>query len=967
MRSLRIFRLVLPLALLLASFTPFSRAAVQDRIVSVNNGSRVSLHGTISGRVKHSMDLGSAPQNQKLESMSLHFSMTSAQQADLTQLLAAQLAPGSPSYHQWLTPEQAAAQFGLSTTDVAKVSSWLTSQGFTVTGLARTGTFISFTGTVAQAQQAFATTMHSLSYRGEQHISNVTDPALPSAISSVVSDIRGLNDFKLKPRSRSRNAANDSAQPSFTLPVDGTPTHYLSPADFYTIYDVAPLTTAGITGAGITIAIMGQSDIVLADVAAFRSAAGLPANVPKVVLVPGSADPGVTAGSVDEAHIDVEWAGAAAPGASILYVNSTDVFSSLAYTIDNKLANIVSISFGNCETAWGTAALSSNNQLFQLANAMGITITAASGDDGATDCDDSGPATEGLSVDFPGSSPYVVSAGGTMFSGDVSSASTYWSSTNGSNGGSALGYIPEQPWNETNAAQGLDAGGAGGGGVSSFFSKPAWQTGTGVPDDSSRDVPDVSLNAAANHDGYMVCTSGSTDANGAAELPCTSGFLTSNGQPNVFGGTSFVAPSFAGILALVEQKLGSAASNGLGNVGPVLYGLANTANVYHDITTGNNSVICEQGTLNCPGANSPIGYNAGVGYDQASGLGSIDIANMVNGWSSAVPTSSIGTVGPNGGCNPKTPIAGTASCVSITALTSTNSNFCSISSGSFPLSVTVAGAISGTVPSGTVQFLVDNTPVTGGTVVLSNGAASYTLNTAALASGGHTVSAVYLGDANYAGSKGTLLGPTANTMAYPNGPLASVDVVSSTKPDFAITPCTASTSVQPGAVAQGITFTVTPFNGFTGTVNLTAISNDSANATPSFTVSPITISSGSGVTTSFVISAFVNNSTAKLKAHPSSGRTPWYAVGSGATLACMLLIGFPRRRRWGALLAVMLSVGALTVVGCSNTSTTGNSNPTNPTTTPTSPTAAGAPYLFTITASSTTGLVHSATVAVTVP
>jgi subtilase family serine protease len=976
MRSRRISRLIPSLSLLLASFTPFSRAAVQDRIVSVNNGSRASLHGTVSTRVKHSTDLGSAPQNQRLATMSLGFSMTAAQQASLTQLLAAQTTPGSPGYHQWLTPEQVAAQFGLSSGDIAKVSSWLTSQGFTVTSRARTGTFITFSGTVAQAQQAFGTTIHSLSYKGEQNISNVTDPTLPMALSGVVSDIRGLNDFKLKPHSRIHNAATNSASPSYTLPINGTPNHFLSPADFYTIYDVAPLTSAGITGTGITVAVMGQSDINLANIATFRSAAGLPANAPKVVLVPNSADPGISVNDVDEAHIDVEWSGAAAQGATILYVNSTDVFNSLTYAIDNKLATIMTISYGNCESGWGTTSLSNGSQTFQLANAMGITIVAAAGDDGATDCDTAGLATEGLSVDFPGSSPYVVSAGGTMFSGDVnSSASTYWSSTNAANGGSAVGYIPEQPWNETTTAGGLDAGGAGGGGVSSFFSKPAWQTGTGVPDDSSRDVPDISLNAASNHDGYLVCTTGSTDANGNAELPClTNSFLTSSGQPNVFGGTSFVAPSFAGILALVQQKLGAAASNGLGNVGPVLYGLANVANVYHDITTGDNSIPCVQGTLNCPNANSSIGYNATVGYDQASGLGSIDIANLVNGWSTAVPTSSVGTVGPNSGCNPSSPTPGTASCLTTTALTSSNTNFCAISSGTFPLSVAVAGAISGTLPTGTVQFFVDNALVAGSTVTLSGGAATYTLNTAALASGGHTISAAYSGDANYAGSKGTLLGPTADTVDSPNGPISSVDVVSSTKPDFSITPCTGSTSAAPSAVAPGITFTITPFNGFTGTINLTAANNSGASATPAFTVSPVTITSSAGVTTSFVLSAFTTTTAtaANRKPTPKSGRAPWYAAGSGATLACMLLLTLPRRRRWGALLAVLLSVAAITAVGCSNSSTTGTptnpTNPTNPTTTtPASPTQAGQPYIFTVTAISTTGLVHSATVALTVP
>src|SRR5271156_713896 len=243
MRSRFVSSLVLPAAILLTAFTPVAKAAVQNRIAgSVSGGGRVALPGTISGHAKQSVDLGLAPGNRKLESLSLRFSMTAAQQADLTQLLAAQLNPGSPSYHQWLTPEQFGARFGLSSADLGKVSAWLTSQGFTITSVARSSTFISFTGTVAQAQTAFGTTIHSLSYNGEQHISNITDPVVPSAIASVVAAVNGLNDFKLKPRSRARHtSAIDPSQPLYTQTVNGTTSHYISPADFYTIYDFNPL------------------------------------------------------------------------------------------------------------------------------------------------------------------------------------------------------------------------------------------------------------------------------------------------------------------------------------------------------------------------------------------------------------------------------------------------------------------------------------------------------------------------------------------------------------------------------------------------------------------------------------------------------------------------------------------------------------------------------------------------------
>jgi hypothetical protein len=976
MRSRLLNHLIAPITLLASAFTPFSQAAVQNRIAgAVDGGSRTPLSGTIMSRARRATDLGAAPAGKKLESMSLRFGMTSTQQAGLSQLLSDQLNPSSANYHQWLTPEQFGTRFGLSSADLAKVSAWLTSQGLTVTRTARSSTFISFSGTVAQVQQAFGTSIHSLSLNGEPHISNVTDPVLPSAIAGVVTSIVGLNDFKAKPHSRARNVSpTDQSQPLYTQTLNGVTSHYISPADFYTIYDENPLLTAStpINGTGVTIAVMGNTDLTSgnvlpdANIAQFRSAAGLPAiNLKLQSAIPaGGSDAGVSASDIDEAHLDVEWSSAAAPGATILYVySSNNIFAdSLTYSIDNKVAPIITISYGLCESGWGTAMLSSYNSLLAQANAQGQTVISSSGDAGATDCDVTGLATEGLNVDFPSSSPYVTSAGGTMFSGDVNDSAQYWNSNNASNGGSAISYIPEQPWNETSGSGGLSAGGAGGGGVSAFFSKPEWQTGLGVPNDSSRDLPDISLNAAALHDGYLVCSSG----DGQGETPCVNGFLSSNGQPNVFGGTSFAAPSFAGILALVEQQLGSAATGGLGNIGPTLYGFLNGptyGTVFHDTIAGSNTVTCTQGTPDCPNGGA-IGYFATTGYDLAMGLGSFDVNKLVTGWSGVKP------VGAGTG-------SGIGTSISTTALTS-SSSLCAVSAGTLALNVTVTGTASGPTPTGTIQFFVDNAAVVGGTATLSGGTASYSLVTSSLSSGGHSMSAVYSGDGNYAGSKGTLLGPNINASAYPNGPLASVDIVSSAssgKPDFSFAPatCGASTTVQPGATASGVIFTITPVNGFTGSISLTATNNDGMVATPSFSVSPVTITSSTGVTTSFVVVASQPTTAAnsirpglKPSDRGPATRMPWYAAGSGATLAGLCLLMLPRRRRWVALLAAVISISALTAVGCgSSTSNTGGSG--GGTTPPPGTTnASQGIYTFTVTAISGT-LVHSAQISYNVP
>jgi hypothetical protein len=946
MRSRLASFIVSPLAVLvLTAFTPAIQAAVQNRIAgTVSNASRVPVTGNISGHAKRSVDLGMAPGDRKLDALSLRFNMTPAQQADLSQLLAAQLNPGSPSYHQWLTSEQFGARFGLGSADIAKVSAWLTSQGFAITAVAKSSTFINFNGTVAQAEQAFGTQIHTVSLNGEQHIANLTEPTLPAAISGVVLAVSGLDDFKLKPRSRAGiTGAIDPSKPSFTTATctGGTPPcHFVAPADFYTIYDYPPSST-NINGAGVTIAVMGQTDIRPADVAAFRTAAGLSTNAPTLTLVPGSADPGISPGDIDESQIDVEWSGAAAPGATINFVFSTNVVNtSLFYAIDASpnLAPIVTISYGGCESSFSTSMRSSINQLLQMANTKGITVMSSSGDSGATDCDTSGTASEGLAVDFPSSSPYATSAGGTMFN-DTSNPSAYWNTGTGS-AGSAKGYIPEVPWNETTASGGLDAGGAGGGGASGFFAKPAWQVGLGVPNDSSRDTPDVSLNAAAIHDGYVVCSQSS----------CVNGFLSSNGQPNVFGGTSFVAPSLAGVLALVEQKLGgNTPAAGLGNIGPTLYGLAQgptASSIFHDIITGNNSVPCSQGTPNCPNGGA-IGYNAGTGYDQASGLGSLDVNMLVTNWASAVPTGTGSTIG---------------SAITFTTLT-TSGSICAVNASTISLTATVTSATSGT-PTGTVQFLIDNQPA-GTSQPLVNGAVTaFALTLPANLSGGHTLSVVYSGDATFAGSKGTLLAS--------DGSFASADFVSPTQKDFSLTAassCSAAVTVNPGATSTGITFTITPANGFTGTVTMTAVNNNLGNFTPSFTVTPVNITSTSGVTTSFVVQASVTSADLVKPnltpfRHPS-GKTPWYAAGSGATLACVLLLTFPRRRRWGALLAALISIAALTVVGCGGTSTStsggggggGGTGATN---------AQPGTYTFTIAAVSGS-LVHSAQVTVNVP
>ena len=357
-----------------------AKASLPQRIGTVDDDARVAMSNGVSPKAKIATDLGAAKGDKALTSMSLRFSMTQAQQAALTQLLVDQQNPASPRYHQWLTPEQFGAQFGLSASDLVKVTRWLTSQGFTVTKIARGGTYVSFKGTVAQANKAFQIELHTVELRGETHVANLSSPTLPAAIAAVTRSVMGLNDFTMQARGGS---TVNTVRPAFTS--SGSGVHYLAPGDLYTIYDENALLSSSINGAGVTVAVVGQVDINLSDVAAFQAASGLTANVPTVQVY--GADPGAVVTSSASSQLDfnrasfgVEWAGAMAPGATILYVNSTNVIDgSLTEAIDNNLAPIIADSYGECEANVGPSDLAVYTTLLQMAASEGITVVAPGG------------------------------------------------------------------------------------------------------------------------------------------------------------------------------------------------------------------------------------------------------------------------------------------------------------------------------------------------------------------------------------------------------------------------------------------------------------------------------------------------------------------------------------------------------------------------------------------------------------
>ncbi len=552
----------------------------------------------------NAQDIGPADGSLAIEAVTLRLEPSPAQRDALQHLLAAQQNPASADFHRWLTPEQFADRFGLSRSDVAKAAAWLNSQGFRVDSTARGRLWITFSGSAGQFESAFGVRMRRYRLNGRVHYANANEPVMPPALKGLASGLRGLDNFPVK----------TPAKPLFTT----TNGHFLVPDDIATIYDTASLVKSGVTGSGITIGIPGGSTIQVSDIDTFRAKYNLPANEPQVVLV--GTNPGTVSEAQLEAVIDIEWSGAVAPNASIVYAYAQNLKNAELYLIDNNLVQVMSSSYGGCETQ-GSA---SDNLEAQQANAQGITWLASTGDTGAAFCDTGTLAAHGLTVAEPASYPEVTSVGGTTLN---EGSGNYWSAANGPNSGSALSYIPEVAWNDSTLSGMLTASS---GGASALFVKPLWQNSPGVPADGARDVPDVSLAASADHDGYQI---------------------VSSGQFYTYGGTSLSTPVFAGMVALLNHSLilrGILSKPGLGNINPTLYGMArNAPNLFHDVTQGNNLVPCQAGSPNCN--NGTLGYFAGPGYDLVTGLGSVDLAALAAQWivPAAVPSNVTVTASPN--------------------------------------------------------------------------------------------------------------------------------------------------------------------------------------------------------------------------------------------------------------------------------------------------------------------------------
>ena len=669
----------------------------------VDETSLVTLKGNTHPYARAEFDQGAAAASLPLHRMLLVLKRSDVQEAALDELLDEQQNASSPNYHQWLTPQQFGAQFGPSQQDVQIITSWLQSHGFQVTGLSKGGILLEFSGSASQVQDAFHTSIHTYVMAGKSYYANSQDPQIPTALSAVVAGVRSLHNFPARAMNYSAGTFKRDPQTGAIHPVSALPMpqfllsgydcgllqgpcELLGPYDIATIYNVSPLwnESTPIDGTGQTIAISGETDINPQDWNSFWGFFGVTTPKGKLNIIVNGPDPGFQ-GDEPEADIDTQWSSAIAKGATIDYVESESTETTLGvdlsaeYIVDNNLAPILSESYGICELGIGTTGNQFYNALWQQAAAQGISVFISSGDQGSAVCDGGEEYAEfGLTVNGFGSTPYNISVGGTDFN-DPTTTSKYWNATNtAGTEANAKSYIPEMTWNNSctnseafsltgakNAEQscnsvqaqnyGLLAVGGGSGGASNCttstgiavsscgggYAKPSWQTGTGVPKDGVRDVPDVSLFASNGFNGtaYIICES---DATGSCGL--------SGSNISAYGGTSVATPEFAGIMALINQKTGERQ----GNANYVFYKMAATAptcairaasplariRAFSTTLRRDRRLRCRArtGSPNCTTSTNGdqfgvlSGFATTVGYDEATGLGSVNVTNLVNQW-----------------------------------------------------------------------------------------------------------------------------------------------------------------------------------------------------------------------------------------------------------------------------------------------------------------------------------------------
>ncbi len=604
----------------------------------------MTLRGSLHPLAQSRYDAGRVDSRMRLSGMSIAFARSAAQQADLTALIAAQQNPSSPQYRKWLTPDQFALRFGMAQADLDKVSQWLEQQGFTVDRVARSRDRMYFSGTATQVEQAFSTEMHYYNVDGRKHFAPNSALSIPPALAGIVLNIGNLDSFRPHPMHQPLRNTSAAPRPEFSSGTSGNT--YTGPGDIATIYDVNSVYKSGFTGTGQSVAIMGESFVDVTDIEHFQTASGWSqARDPQMVLVPGSGGDGVpVSGDEAESDLDLEWSSTMAPGAQIFFVytgsdENYSVFDSLIYAVEDRIAPVISISYGACELAIGSEdGVASIESAAQQGAAQGQTLLASSGDDGASSCFGitgmSLSDQAALTVSYPpaavGSPPLAARS---LMKAPALTGTRRRERTS----------FPRPShtfprWSGMKTASTVSA-------LPAAASAPSSQSRTGRPAFPAsrltvsamcpmlRSMPQAATTACS------LCSS-DTYAWASGQLgSCTNGFRDVDGTLTVAGGTSFAAPMFAGMIAVLNQQQNA---TGLGNINPNLYALASNAATYasafHDITGGDNKCNVADASI-CP--NGATGYAGAVGYDLATGIGSPDFANLAEAWGSSTltPTS----------------------------------------------------------------------------------------------------------------------------------------------------------------------------------------------------------------------------------------------------------------------------------------------------------------------------------------
>jgi subtilase family serine protease len=663
----------------------------------VDEARRTVLAGNTHPAAIAANDQGALADSTAVEHMMVLLRRSPEQEQQLRQQIDLLHDPASSQFHQWLSADDYGRRFGAGEADLTQVTGWLEAHGFVVNGIYPNRQLIDFSGTAGQIRAAFATEMHRLLVNGEMHVANMSDPSIPSALAPAIAGVSHLHDFRPRPLARAHPSYTYAGGGGHAVaPADLAVIYNLNPL-FQRGISGQGQTIAVVEDSDL----FSTADWTrFRQLFGLSSYAGTLNTIHPSGAV-ACQDPGVTADE-GEAIIDVEWASAAAPSAAIQVSACRNFDAAYLNLINAaNPPGLISISFGSCEADNGAAYNAQLNAAYQQAVAEGISVFVAAGDSGAAECDFGNTATLGVNVNGLASTAYNVAVGGTSF-GDVFAGSTaaYWSASNGATFGTALSYVPEIPWNDTcgsallalhfgfTAAFGqaglcnstfaqqdqlvtLAAGGGGPsacasgatattdvvGGSCQGYAKPSWQSGLfGNPADGVRDLPDVSLFAGGTAwgDGYLFCDSMQSGQN------CNSG-------PNNFQGlgTSFATPIMAGIQALVNQSQGGKQGNpnvvyyrlaaaefgaaGSASCDSTLGRGASSGCVFYNVDLGDTDVPCTS-TIQCYRPSGAIGvlslssggyqpaFNSGHGWNFATGIGSVNAANLVSSWAGTTPT-----------------------------------------------------------------------------------------------------------------------------------------------------------------------------------------------------------------------------------------------------------------------------------------------------------------------------------------